>query len=444
MNRRVWISWLTTIALAWIAAPVIASGDLVISFQVDASDYPTISVYVSVADSSGQPLTDLTVDNFEITEDNQPVAIEGFAGVGDPRPVDVVFVFDVTGSMQDEIEGVKQTCVRFADGLNRTGRDHRLGLVTFLDVIGGVYQTDGSLTGDVQEFKRWIGGLNARGGDDGPELALDALVQTRHMQFRDRAQRILILITDAPPHHRGDGSGFSDLTFDQTIEMLKEENITVFAVAPNIAELPEKDDGWRKLPGRYGLPAQNEYERMARELGGMFYDITRNSDFTGIIDEIGETISSQYLLTYRTPRPEPDGTLRDISVQVNRAGKSGSSTGGYLETHLLSVRSSPLVGLGCMLPVLLMLGAPVAWTRLRRPVSTSSLQQPILTPPSVTASHCWRCSALLRVEAKFCPECGAAQSAASTDQPVTRTCPTCNSTLRVAARFCNRCGTRLS
>jgi hypothetical protein len=106
--------------------------------------------------------------------------------------------------MQEEIDGVKQTCVKFAERLSRTGRDYRLGLVTFLDMIDRVYKADGSLTDDVQEFKGWIDGLRAFGGDDGPELSLDALEQAGEMQFRKNAQRVLILITDAPPHHRRD------------------------------------------------------------------------------------------------------------------------------------------------------------------------------------------------------------------------------------------------
>ena len=63
---------------------------------------------------------------------------------------DIVFVLDVTGSMGDEIDGVKNHIVEFADSLSYRGIDFRLGMVTFLDVIENVYP----FTRDVSSFSR--------------------------------------------------------------------------------------------------------------------------------------------------------------------------------------------------------------------------------------------------------------------------------------------------
>ena len=108
---------ISIVCLLSFAAPAFAGGDFNVTVQVDASGFPIFSLYVTVTDAAGQLVTGLTKDNFTVTEDGQPVVIDSFAGTGDARPVDIVFVFDVTGSMADQIDGVKQTCVRFADKL---------------------------------------------------------------------------------------------------------------------------------------------------------------------------------------------------------------------------------------------------------------------------------------------------------------------------------------
>jgi VWFA-related protein len=480
MNKPVKQLALVIVILTWTAVPVAAQGDFKISFQADASNYPAINLYVSVTDAGGQPVSGLTKDNFEVTEDGQPVAIDGFAGIGDPRPVDIVFVFDVTGSMRQEIEGVKETCVKFAERLSRSGRDYRLGLVTFLDVIGRVYRADGSLMDNVQEFKGWISELRAIGGDDDPEIALDALLRAAQMKFRSNTQRILILITDAPPHYQGDGTRFSSTTFDETVATLKKNNLTVYAVAPSSASM-----------ARYRLPSGSGYELLATALGGKFYDIEHSPDFVGIIDAIGVAISTQYKLTYRTPRPTPDGTLRDIRVKVGKEGKSGGGGGAYLERHLLNVKSDPWVGLACLLPLLVALLVPAASSLYRstasapQPAAVSPLPSTYPTPPRVptvpvaqtypvktqrggtyptppppvqpahtptvqpsppapaTATVCSRCGAPLRPGAKFCSRCGAVHGAPSAVPSAPAVCPRCGNVNKSNVKFCNRCGNQL-
>lgn len=430
---------LTVVAVNCLSLPVLAQGEYTVRLaQVQTSGYPEITLYVEVSDAAGKPVTDLQQADFTITEDGQPVEIVDFAGVGDERPADVVFVFDTTGSMGDEIEGVKDTCIAFAEELESKGRDYRLGLVTFWDEIKGVYHTDGTLTDDVRQFKRWIEGLRAQGGDDGPELALDAMIRGSQMHFRDEAQRVLILITDASPHHRDDPTGFSDLTIDQTLHSLEAAHVTLFAAAPDLSELPERDSVWRGLPGRYGLPATNEYKRMTDGLGGKYYNIAREPDFTGIIEQIGTSLATQYRITYRSPRPAYDGTRRDIRASVGAGTVVGSTGGGtYLEKHLLNIQSAPMVGVICLLPLLVMLIAPVGLRRV------SGLRKPQPSPPPSPAPFtCSHCSHPLRQGAKFCPGCGRSTMVSPPPQLVVPTCPRCGYTMRAGARFCAQCGFR--
>ena len=274
--------------------------DLEVSIaQFDAADYPQITLYVNVTDSEGDHVTNLTQADFVVKEDDEQVEVSGFAGIGEQRPVDVVYVFDTTGSMGDEITGVIQTSIAFADELESKGRDYRLGLVTFSDQVRAVYHEDGSLTDNAEVFKGWVSGLKAEGGDEDPENDYAALLKALQMTFRDEAQKIIILITDAPPHHYGDpedgGQNFDDpqldyqpvldALMDKNEEFIKLENEGVLDSVWSEMTDYALSKGWKKgdykklnLPFEEKLIAQPEEicERMIRRVEDFVYDLLIN------------------------------------------------------------------------------------------------------------------------------------------------------------------------
>lgn len=402
---------------AWAAGPTIKVT------QVDMSNYPEIIVYVSVTDDKGSPLGGLTQEDFEVTEDGVPVTLTDFAGTGDVRMADIVFVFDTTTSMVEEVDGMKRTSLAFAEKLERSGLDYRLGLVDFGDVINRVENPDGQLTDDAQQFKGWINEIRlAGGGYDIPEFSLGALQRATQMSFRDGVLKIFILITDAPPHHYGDwpdaGVSFDDpnLTLANTLQLLANTNVTTYIVAPT----------------------HSDYLQIVEETNGQFFNIHGNSDFTTIIDEIGGLIATQYRLAYISPRPTYDGTRRNIEVTVGE----GKGTTTYLEKHLINIRSNGVIALAFLLPLLLALVLPTAAERIR------SQQQPVAEVLAIEALGvsgqiiCPHCGHVLRPEARFCGGCGQALVTRAAE-PHPTTCPRCGRPLRPGARFCSGCGQKL-
>ena len=171
-----------------------------------------------LTDQNGNPVGNLRPDNVKVFEDGKEAKILDFRGVGQGRPVDIVFVLDVTESMQPYIDAVKQNVIAFAQDLQANSRDYRLGLVTFEDYVVSAYPDcncayRNSFTSDVKQFTEWVGSLHAGGGGDIPEDQLDALAYAAKFPFRPEAEGIIIIVTDAPPHHDGDGS--ADTAHDQ-------------------------------------------------------------------------------------------------------------------------------------------------------------------------------------------------------------------------------------
>jgi len=396
----------------------LAAGPTVKVTQVDPSQFPDVTIYVSVTDESGQPVGGFIKDDFQLFEDGNPVDIKDFAGLEEARPVDIVFVFDTTGSMSEEIEGVKNTSITFANKLRDSNRDFRLGLVAFGDEIREVRNRDDTLTADAEEFKGWIGRLWADGGGDEPEISLDAVKRATQMKYRDGTQKVLILITDAPPHQKGDGTPFSQVVPEELVGQLRDQGFTVYAVA-------------------YDHP---HFRRVVGETSGEFYDIHRESDFTGIIEKIGGLVAGQYRLTYISARPFYDGTRRAIEVEV--AGERGG--GSYLEKHLINIRSNGVIALAFLLPLLLALVLPTVVGRVRcRPQPVAEIGAARAEALGVSGpTICPHCGHALRPRARFCGQCG--QSIATLlAKPHPTDCPACGRPLRPEAKFCSACGKRL-
>jgi hypothetical protein len=286
-----------------------------------------------LTEAGGQPVGNLRPENVEVYEDGKLAKILDFRGVGQGRPVDIVFVMDVTESMQPYIDAVKQNIIQFAQDLNSHNRDYRLGLVTFEDYVVSKYpdcncEYRNTMTSDVQKFIGWVGGLRAGGGGDIPEDQLDALAYAGSFPFRPEAQAIVIIVTDAPPHHDGDGSAntqhdqafwdhhqqgvqVTDLTGDKVAALMQKNGVTLYAVAPPPFIAPE-------------------YAEIVQSTHGKLYNIVTEEDrFPQLVGEIGHSIATEYSLTYRTPRPIEDGTERNVELKVNYNGEGGTADTSY-------------------------------------------------------------------------------------------------------------------
>ena len=136
------------------------------------------------------------------------------------KPLDIVFISDNTGSMDDSIAGVKDSVSAFVTSLEASGIDARFGLVTFGDsavhptpvgpVTAEANHDDGNtLPRPVMDFgtatalKAILTSVEAAGGSDTPENPLDAILYAyNHLSWRSDAQKVFIVITDSTAHQK--------------------------------------------------------------------------------------------------------------------------------------------------------------------------------------------------------------------------------------------------
>jgi hypothetical protein len=118
--------------------------------------------------------------------------------------LDVVIVFDSTGSMGGEIDQVKDQVRRIGSTLLTLVPKARISLVTYRD-HGDDYVAKGiPLTGDLRQIEYFLSGVEAGGGGDLPEAVDEGMKWAlENNKFRPSARKVMLIFGDAPPHTSG-------------------------------------------------------------------------------------------------------------------------------------------------------------------------------------------------------------------------------------------------
>lgn len=169
--------------------------------------------------------------------------------------VDVVFLIDITGSMQHCIDALKENIAAFIDSLtgktpnNESPVKHwRAKAVGFRDyTCDKVPLEDNPFVEDAAALKAQLATLHASGGGDEPESLLDAIyMMARQSQmamgaqelspskwrYRSDAARVIVAFTDAPYHPTMTVAPPG--TVDDVIAAIHENRILLSLFAPEL------------------------------------------------------------------------------------------------------------------------------------------------------------------------------------------------------------------
>jgi uncharacterized repeat protein (TIGR01451 family) len=233
----------------------------------------------------------LTMLSYVTPVDTIPICTElqAYLDCVTTKKADIVFVFDTTGSMGEEISEMKDISKDFADGLTAASIDYQLGLTELRDFpvecdgincgasgdLAYKVYNGGVLTNSSSTFKSWIDGLSANGGGDEPESTLAALTHTvKDQKWRGSdTSRIVVLISDAYPHLDGHCCNQEGNTFSGVISALTRSGITVHVVGPDNTLMKE----------------------IASSTGGKFYQIRAEGvTLKPILEEITEVLRCSF------------------------------------------------------------------------------------------------------------------------------------------------------
>jgi hypothetical protein len=136
--------------------------------------------------------------------DHHVIKLEHQGRADAPVALDVLFLIDATGSMDDEINQLKANVLQISAQIDALPArpDVRFGMVTYRD-RGDTYVTRVSdFTSDVGAFQKELSQVSARGGGDYPESLNEALHRAIwDVEWRQgETVRLIFLVADAPPH----------------------------------------------------------------------------------------------------------------------------------------------------------------------------------------------------------------------------------------------------
>lgn len=178
------------------------------------------------------------------------------------RPLDILFLQDATGSQGPYIKSARSAisdiCTKVSASFSLAKGDIRFGLIAFRDhpPQDRSYVTKNfGFTADVERMKKNLAGLTATGGGDGPEASTAALAAALDMEWEEDAVKIVVLITDAPPHGLGEaGDGFANGSPDQNdplqiVRQMAERGITLYVIAcePSLSRYMHAIDFYRAI-----------------------------------------------------------------------------------------------------------------------------------------------------------------------------------------------------
>jgi Ca-activated chloride channel family protein len=255
-----------------------------------------VNFAVTVVDKQGKPLTDLTADDFQITENGKPQTLSFFAA-GQPDtapPLHLGMLLDTSGSMADDLKDARSAAVKFVNALDRAADFTLVDFAT--DVRVARFGPD--------DYPRLVERIRARNADGWTALYDAVGVYLNGAQNQD-GQKVLVLYTDG-------GDTTSAMTFGQMLDLLKASDVTVYAVGYLEHET-----------GSAGLQQRNELQRAAETTGGRAYFPVVAKDLDGVFDKIREELAARYSLGYVSTDTRTDGAWRNVEVKLLRRELKG-------------------------------------------------------------------------------------------------------------------------
>ncbi len=297
--------------------------------QVDNSNFPQVTVYISVTNAAGEPVA-IDPATLQILENGVPMTAISTTGQGEIGTLTTLLVIDVSGSMEksNKMAGAKDAAKAYVQQM-REG--DQAGLISF-DTEVHVVQ---AVTTDKAALIQAIDLLYPTGNT----AMFDALLQGVQTLSGVEGRKTIILLSDGLDNR-------SRSTVDDVIKAIGPEGLSISTIGL----------GNPKEPGNnYGLdePALKE---LAERAGGAYGFATAPEALLALYEQRGRALQGEYSFTYISPSTLRDGVNRSVTVSVNQTSTSGQyNPGGVLPE--VAGSSLPLFG-GVLLGLLVLLALP--------------------------------------------------------------------------------------
>ncbi len=271
--------------------------------QVYKIDTELVNLNVRVVDRNNRPISNLTQNDFKISEDSQPQQIEFFSK--SDVPTNYSMVIDNSGSLRSQIDQIIEAS-KILVATNHPADETSIIRFVSSDKIE-ILQDFTSNKADLNDA---LDSLFIEGGQtaiiDAVYLAANRVSEyEKATDKQDRKRRALVLISDGE-------DVTSYYSQQQLFALLKETDVQIYVVG-FVNDL-DKDGSFIKKSAQ--SKARSFLEKLANDTGGRAYFPKSVVELNDIAKNIADELRVQYSLGYIPTNDKGDGTFRDIKVQV--------------------------------------------------------------------------------------------------------------------------------
>lgn len=261
------------------------------------SDVRVVNILATVTNRGGQLQRDLTAEDFVLLENGRPQTIRYFSRETD-LPLTLGLLVDTSLSQEKVLSSERAASFRFLDRVLRETMDQ----VFIMQFDAGVFLRQ-KLTSNRKELDDALSlvdtptraELQIQGG--GTRL-YDAIEKSSNDILKARqGRKALILLTDGVDVR-------SDGTSSTAVDAAQRADALIYSIYFS-AEGPE---------GRGVL------QRMSRDTGGGFFEISRKRNFEDVFDLIQEELRSQYSLGFVSDQPIRNPEFRKLQLTARQKG----------------------------------------------------------------------------------------------------------------------------
>lgn len=249
-----------------------------------------VPVPATVLDGRGVAVTNLRLEDFELTVDGQTKPISEFTRT--ESPVRLAMLFDNSGSLDFARDFEKRAAVRFFHYVLRPVDQAAIYSVSTNNVLAQ------PMTGDVTRLQQTI---ESFAKPEGATSLYDAIFEALTYLKPFQGRRVIVVVSDGR-----DTTSRDEHDFEGTLRRLSSDECQVYVVQTGVYDNANVRD----------LAAERRMQEFAAQTGGSAYIPRSVDELDKAFAQISADLAQQYILSYYPDMDKRDGKYHLITVKV--------------------------------------------------------------------------------------------------------------------------------
>ncbi len=281
-----------------VAFPILRAQDSDGTLKVDVK---LVSVFVTVTDSRGAPVTSLVKENFVLKEDGREQRIAVFSKES-ALPLSIILAVDTSLSTRKDLPLELASARKFVHAIVRP--QDGLSLYKFSEEVNELVP----FTSDLKKIDAGIDRVR-----NGAATALyDAVFLGSQALSRREGRKVMVVITDG-------GDTISSVDYKEALRAAQEAEAIIYS----IIIVPIEADAGRDTGGEHALI------QISGDTGGKYYYATSPAQIDDAFQKISEELRTQYLLAYYPSQRDSDSEFRQLRIDLAHVPAGGPYQSHY-------------------------------------------------------------------------------------------------------------------